>query len=280
MCRRDLWSSFADQTGSGCKSLNGGGEGGGGSISNQEPQFSLDQIDWQLLNSLADKLTTSQQTSSNDKKRQKAEATIEADISEAKGMTSALGICPPMTLDSILEGILEDENDGSNSSSDVGGLFESTTSDSASSSPRFAAEVSRDETPAGSTLSLDPISVSGVPCISIKTELPDSCSMEIMVGKHNLSEFSLALKVRSLLHRNSICQISLRNGKFRKLHDCMSLAVWRTNVDMFEKERNNISMLLPESSNMCLLRFVLPVSFNFGGLAFRSYRNLFGRLYY
>ena len=84
----------------------------------------------------------------------------------------------PMTLDSILEGILDEEvsSGPTDPSSPVG--------DNSSSSQRSAASSVTSSpsrmlvTSSGTVLDL--------PCLAIKAEMPDSCSMEVMVGEKNM----------------------------------------------------------------------------------------------
>ena len=73
----------------------------------------------------------------------------------------------PMTLDSILEGILDEEV--ASSPVQGGDSPASSISSSVASSPARNMLVSS--------------SSQGLPCLAIKAELPDSCSMEAMVGK-------------------------------------------------------------------------------------------------
>eukprot|EP00095_Tigriopus_kingsejongensis_P010560 maker-scaffold421_size176100-snap-gene-0.28 protein:Tk10560 transcript:maker-scaffold421_size176100-snap-gene-0.28-mRNA-1 annotation:"glycosyl transferase" len=104
-----------------------------------------------------------------------------------------------MTLDSILEGILDDEHVSSDNIISSTPSPESDTS--ALGSPLSGAQTSHhattlllrtspgrlDQSPSSSSLSppstaditLDPMS--NIPCISIKSELPDSCTMDIMM---------------------------------------------------------------------------------------------------
>ncbi len=102
-----------------------------------------------------------------------------------------------VTLDSILEGILEDEEStnappppgsvGSPLGVGVGvtpggvGASPGGSSNSSFSPPSSSSfESDGGGGGGGGPLVHDPIP--GIPCISIKTELPDSCSMDIMVS--------------------------------------------------------------------------------------------------
>ncbi len=81
-----------------------------------------------------------------------------------------------VSLDSILEGILDDETDTGGpptmpaSSSSSNGLSSPSTGSSSFDSDNVVSPMAVHHDP-----------IPGIPCISIKTELPDSCSMDIMV---------------------------------------------------------------------------------------------------
>ena len=117
-----------------------------------------------------------------------------------------------MTLDSILEGILVGDDDHSMEDGDVGGggsaasasPNEVLSSSSACSSPAAANNggVAIVSSTAGNNNDLP---LDGIPCISIKSELPDSATVDIMVRKVLRVVYILHViavsKTRTLLQR-------------------------------------------------------------------------------